>query len=265
LVQVGSLNCSHSAACEANRFRIIFAVANLRARAAVGFAATLAIALKQAGGDMTVSPHGARSGSWSPLRRLSLALLCIAGWAITGVPKAGAADSAGQVEDLKGNAFADSSQQHRALDRASPIYVGDRVSTGASSRLTMRLGTDTTIKLGENTQLVIDKFLPESGGEISLESGPMLFDRPPGAKRIPMQIRSPYALMAVRGTQFFAGPSNGVFGVFVQNGTLEVIGAGTMVTLSAGQGTNLQAPGAAPTSPVNWGQARIDAAYASTR
>jgi len=198
-------------------------------------------------------------------RRWTLAIISIVACAWIALPGAGATDTAGKVEDLKGSAFADSGQQHRALDKASPIYVGDRVSTGAGSRLTMRLGTDTTVKLGENTQLVIDKFLPETGGEISLESGPMLFDRPPGARRMPMQIRSAYALIAVRGTQFFAGPSNNVFGVFVQNGTLEVSGAGTKVTLSAGQGTNLQAPGAAPTPPVNWGQPRIDAAYASVR
>jgi len=99
------------------------------------------------------------------------------------VAPADAADPAGAVEELKGSAFADSGPQHRTLDKASPIFVGDRVSTAAASRLTMRLGTDTTIRLGENTQLVIDKFLPETGGQISLESGPMLFDRPAGACR----------------------------------------------------------------------------------
>ena len=179
--------------------------------------------------------------------------------------QARAADSAGDVEDLKGSAFADAGQQHRPLEKASPIYVGDRVSTAAASRLTMHLGADTIIKLGENTQLVIDKFLPQTGGEISLESGSMLFDHPPGRPRKPMQIRSAYALMAVRGTQFFAGPSNGVFGVFVQAGSVEVTGAGTTVTLGPGQGTNLDRPGAAPTPPVNWGKPRIDAAYDSVR
>jgi ferric-dicitrate binding protein FerR (iron transport regulator) len=197
-------------------------------------------------------------------RRALLAAAAIIAAALAATP-VWAADPAGQVQELKGEAFADAAQQHRVLAKASPVYVGDRISTGAASRLTMHLGADTTISLGEKTELVIDKFLPDTGGEISLESGPMLFDRPPGAKRIPMQIRSAYALIAVRGTQFFAGPSNGVFGVFVQSGTLEVSGAGQTVSLSAGQGTNLQSPGAAPTAPVNWGQPRIDAAYQSVR
>src|SRR5882757_8139224 len=66
-----------------------------------------------------------------------------------------AADPAGRVEEIKGEAFADASNQHRPLEKASSLFVGDRVATGASSRLTMLLGEDTTIKLGEKTQLVI--------------------------------------------------------------------------------------------------------------
>src|ERR1700751_1603226 len=70
------------------------------------------------------------------------------------ISQARATDGAGDVEDLKGNAFAEAGQQHRTLEKASPIYVGDHVSTAAASRLTMHLGANTTIKLGENTQLV---------------------------------------------------------------------------------------------------------------
>jgi len=209
------------------------------------------------------SPHSTRHLCFCGRQSLGILLIVACAWAA--LTEARGSGPAGKVEDLKGSAAADTAQQHRALDSTSLIYVGDRVSTGAASRLTMRLGTDTTIRLGENTQLVIDKFLPETGGEISLVAGPMLFDRPPGARRMPVQIRSPYAVLAVRGTQFFAGPSNGVFGVFVKHGKLKVSAAGTTVTLSPGQGTNLQSPGAAPTKPVSWGQSRIDKAYASVR
>jgi ferric-dicitrate binding protein FerR (iron transport regulator) len=176
-----------------------------------------------------------------------------------------AADAAGQVQEIKGDAFADTGPQHRTLDQTSLIYVADRVSTGSASRLTMQLGLNTTIKLGENTKLVVDKFLAETGGEISLESGPILVDRPPGARSMPLKIKSQYAVLAVRGTQFFAGPSNGVFGVFVEHGQVDVTAAGVTVTLSPGEGTNLNQPGAPPTAPVRWGQPRIDSAYASIR
>ena len=170
---------------------------------------------------------------------------------------------AGRVEEIKGEAFADASNQHRALEKLSSLYVGDRVATGASSRLTMLLGEDTTIRLGERAHLLIDQFLSTTGGEISLESGPMLFERPKVSRPVPMQIKSSYGLIAVRGTKFFAGPSNGVFGVFVDHGTVLVSGGGTEVLLQAGEGTNLTSPGSKPTAAVAWGQERIRAALDS--
>ena len=175
-----------------------------------------------------------------------------------------AADPAGRVEEIKGEAFADASNQHRPLEKASSLFVGDRVATGASSRLTMLLGEDTTIKLGEKALLIIDQFLSTTGGEITLQSGPVLFDRPSGSRPVPVKIRSSYGLIAVRGTKFFAGPSNGVFGVFVDHGTVAVSGGGSEVVLEAGQGTNLDSPGSKPSAAAAWGPERIRAAFAST-
>jgi hypothetical protein len=176
---------------------------------------------------------------------------------------ANATDPAGRVEEIKGEAFADASNQHRSLEKLSSVFVGDRVETGVSSRLTMLLGLDTTIRLGERAHLVIDQFLSTTGGEISVQAGPMLFDRPSGSAPVPMKIKSPYGLIAVRGTKFFAGPSNGVFGVFVDHGTVAVSGGGGEVVLQAGEGTNLSGPGAKPTAAVKWGNERIQAALAS--
>lgn len=180
-------------------------------------------------------------------------------------PHVTGAETAGQVEEIKGEASADANGARRSLDRASPLYVGDSVATGPADRLTMHLGKDTTVRLGEQAHLVIDQFLSATGGEISLQSGPMLFDRPGDGPRIPMQIRSSYALIAVRGTRFFAGPSNGVFGIFVEHGVVDVSGGGGMVTLQAGQGTNIVSPGSAPTTPVLWGKERISAAFTSVQ
>ncbi|MBR1197446.1 FecR domain-containing protein [Bradyrhizobium sp. AUGA SZCCT0274] len=174
-----------------------------------------------------------------------------------------AADPAGRVEEIKGEAFVDASNQQRPLQKASSLFVGDRVGTGPSSRLTMLMGEDTTIKLGEKAQLVIDQFLSTTGGEISLQSGPLLFDRPSGSRPVAMKIRSSYGLIAVRGTKFFAGPSNGVFGVFVDHGTVTVSGGGSEVVLQAGEGTNLATPGSKPSAATKWGTERIRGALDS--
>jgi ferric-dicitrate binding protein FerR (iron transport regulator) len=173
------------------------------------------------------------------------------------------AERAGSVEDVKGEAFAESAAVQRALDRAAPIFLGDNVGTGLASRLGMRLGRDTTIRLGEKARLRIDRFLVDAGGEITLQSGPLLFDRPSGAKSAAVQVRSPFALIAVRGTRFFAGPSKGRFGVFVERGSVLVTAAGRRVVLRDGEGTDLPSPGSRPSAVKRWKAQRIRAALAS--
>ena len=93
----------------------------------------------------------------------------------------------------------------------------------------------------------------------------MFFEKQARQKPGPIEIRSPYGLIAVRGTRFFAGLSNKVFGVFVEEGSVTVSAGGRQVIVGAGQGTDIARPGARPTDPRRWGQARIDAAYASVR
>jgi ferric-dicitrate binding protein FerR (iron transport regulator) len=128
----------------------------------------------------------------------------------------------------------------------------------------MLLGTNTRLHVGERARLTIDRFLASAGGDITLQSGPILFDRPSNQSAAPMQIRSSFGLIAVRGTRFFAGPSNGVFGVFVERGRVAVTAAGREVLVEAGQGTNIANPGDAPTTPTPWGAQRINAALQST-
>ncbi len=175
------------------------------------------------------------------------------------------AERAGAVEDVRGEAFAETDTVRRGLERAAPLFVGDQVGTGFQSRLAMRLGRTTLLRLGEQVRLTLDRFLVNAGGEITLQSGPMLFDRPAGGAPLPIQIRSPFGLIAVRGTRFFAGPSNARFGVFVERGGVVVSAAGRQVVVRAGEGSDIAYPGAAPTPAVRWGEPRIRAALDSVR
>jgi ferric-dicitrate binding protein FerR (iron transport regulator) len=177
-----------------------------------------------------------------------------------GIP-ARAAERVGSVEEVKGEVFAELDAVRRTLDRAASIFLGDEVATGVASRLEMGLGRDTRIRLGEQARLKIDRFLVDAGGEMTLRSGPLLFDRPP--RRAGVQIRSPFALIAVRGTRFFAGPSNDRFGVFVARGSVAVTAAGQQVVLREGEGTDIVSPGTPPTPVKRWGPERIRAALAS--
>ncbi len=174
-----------------------------------------------------------------------------------------AAEPAGEVETSRGECYAMTGAERRQLAASTAVFVGDAVATGVQSALAMHLGTATVVKLGAEARLVIDRFLMNAGGVLVLDRGAMLYDH--DDKRGPgdVAVRSPFGLMAVRGTRFFAGPSNGVFGVFVEDGVVTVVGVSTAVTVTSGLGTDIARPGAEPTTPHAWGAARIAAAMAS--
>ncbi len=174
-----------------------------------------------------------------------------------------AASPAGKVEAIRGAAFGQTEAVRRPLQAAAEVFVGEQVGTGARSALAMRLGVATLIRLGADTTLKIDRFLINAGGVLELGEGAMVFDRNDSDRQADLAVRSPFGLMAVRGTRFFAGPSNGVFGVFVERGLVVVVGASTAVRVGPGLGTDIARPGGEPTTPHPWGAGRIAAAFAS--
>jgi hypothetical protein len=176
--------------------------------------------------------------------------------------QANRAPAAGLVTDLRGDAMAELRETRRRLATDGPVFVGDRVETGEDARAGFRLGRATELRLGEKARITIDRFIIDAGGTITLGAGALLVDKPPGSEAGRIRIRSSYGLIAVRGTRFFAGPSDGVFGVFVARGEVAVRAAGREVVLRAGEGTDIARRGAAPTPARRWGEARIAAALA---
>jgi hypothetical protein len=174
-----------------------------------------------------------------------------------------AADPAGEVESSRGECYAQTTVARRTLAPAAEVFVGDTVGTGAQSALGIHLGTATQVKLGPEARLRIDRFLVNAGGVLVLESGGMIYDHDPQSGRSDVTVRGPFGLVAVRDTRFFAGPNNGVFGVFVERGAVMVVGVNTAVMVTSGLGTDIVRPGAEPTTPHPWGAARIASAMAS--
>ncbi len=125
----------------------------------------------------------------------------------------------------------------------------------------MALGRDTIVRLGENTDLRIDKYLIDAGGVLTVGAGAVLLDKTPS--KGPARLRGLFGLITVRGTRVFAGPSNGVIGVFVEHGVVDLTSGGATVTLRDGEGSDIARRGARPTKPKKWGAARVQAALAS--
>jgi hypothetical protein len=176
---------------------------------------------------------------------------------------ADAAEPAGTVDALRGMATAQAGTGVRPLAPAASIFVGDLVATTAQSAIALRLGSATLVRLGAEARLRIDRFLINAGTVLELANGAMMFDHDSTVGRSDAAIRSPFGLIAVRGTRFFAGPSNGLFGVFVYRGEVLLVGRTTAVPVQPEFGSDIAAPGEEPTLPHRWTAARINAAEAS--
>lgn len=175
-----------------------------------------------------------------------------------------AAPGSGLVEAMRGKAFAEIKGESRALAVRANVFVDETVVTGEAAQLALHFGGDTRLRLGAATRLTIDRYIANAGGEFNLLEGGLLYDRPreqkSGAESL---LRSLFGLISIRGTRVFAGPSNGVFGVFVARGAVNVSAAGKTVTLVRGFGTDIAKPGEPPTDPAAWKRPRIKAAFAS--
>jgi ferric-dicitrate binding protein FerR (iron transport regulator) len=176
---------------------------------------------------------------------------------------AGAAESVGSVVNGIGSAVLVRSTKRIPAAKGADVILDDLAVTGELSRLELQLGAGTHIKLGASTTLSIDRFIAgDRTNHVGLRKGAAFVDRPPDAEPN-FSMSTPYALIAVRGTRFFAGPSNGVFGVFVQQGQVDVRTRWPTIRLTAGEGTDIAFPGACPTAPARWPDPRVAAAIAS--
>ena len=123
---------------------------------------------------------------------------------------------AGSVLTANGVATGELAGARRPLAAGAPVFISEILATGAEARLAVRLGTTTQLSLGERTRIRIDRFLIDRGGELVLGRGAFLFDRPSDPPAGPLEVRTPFGLIVARGTRFFAGPVDGIFGVYVR-------------------------------------------------
>jgi hypothetical protein len=202
---------------------------------------------------VSTSPH--------PRRRLILGGVPVA--VLFARAAAGETTTAGHVEEVRGQVTAQLAAQRRLLTPRADVFVGDDVATAENSRVALLLGSDTKVRLGANAQIKIDRFIVNAGGVLTLEAGPLLLDKGPGNPDAAVKIRGGFGMITIRGTRIFVGPSQGVTGIFVEHGIIDVTAGGQEFVLQTGEGTNIAGPGAIPTPPTVWGEARVRAALAS--
>jgi len=105
----------------------------------------------------------------------------------------------GQVLLLKGKV----TLNNKPLVKSDTIHQGDRIKTSSSSLVLLKFSTGTTLKINQNSQIEISLLQISSNSTlISLIKGSTFFKKNPKVKG-KLNVKTKFASMAVRGTQFF--------------------------------------------------------------
>jgi len=181
-------------------------------------------------------------------------------------PAAASRADVGEVDRVANRAEASFAERIRRLQPAATLYYLDHLRTGPDARLRARLEDGSVVTMGENAELAIDEFVytPGETRDITLRllKGALLFI---GEKLFggdtAVQIRTPVAILGVRGTEIWVGPIDGATGVLVLDGEVRVGSGKGVVVLGPGEGTMIDDDGSL-SAPKTWGQGKVERALA---
>jgi hypothetical protein len=139
----------------------------------------------------------------------SLWTACVLLWTtatILPVPGLAEEPSGTTIAVLQSAEAAGSISGRRILALQAPVFMGDRISTGAAGEAQLRFRDKTRLVVGPNSQLVIDKFVfksETSAKEVSINAvrGAFRFITG-GSPKHAYSIHTPMATIGVRGTKF---------------------------------------------------------------
>ncbi len=164
---------------------------------------------------------------------------------------------AGKLERARNQVTARTADQGtaRTLAVSNPLFQNETVATGANARAELRLSDDTSLVMGEKSTVLLDEFVYDTDGPavINLATGAMRFVSSLSGHPGKLTIKTPAATIGVRGTDFWVGPIDGVYGVLLLGGKVDVSNPGGSVTLDTPRtGTLIQGADIAPGPAVPW-------------
>ena len=193
-------------------------------------------------------------------------LLCL----VVPVEPVAAATAIGTATRAEGRCQGVSEGRTEDLVQGTAIYLDEVVTTAVRSKLELTFDDGTTLTLGENARVKVDSFVYRprgQGNEFKFSAaGPFRFisgalTKTPGSVAM---VDTPVATIGIRGTDFWGGPIDGAFGVFLLDGAVTVTtGAGQVVLDSPGEGVNITDFRAAPGPVTIWPQDKVDRALSS--
>lgn len=180
-----------------------------------------------------------------------------------------AAEFAGTVTRLRGEATAANDVQQRALALNAEVFVSDKISTGANARLEIRFHDGSVVTLGQQTVFSIREYHHNAGEEnvhavLELIDGAFRSVTSKVFKAHPknvFEVQTAIAVIGARGTDFWGGHDKGFLEITLLDGTGIYVENknGRVEITTPGQGTDVKA-GEAPTNPKTWAAPRLERA-----
>ncbi|MCF8466586.1 MAG: FecR family protein [Sneathiella sp.] len=154
------------------------------------------------------------------------------------------------------------------LQVGAVVRENDEIQSGPDARVEITFTDGTKLTISENSVIAIDKFLfdPDADvGTILLRAlqGPFRFITGNIGKleKKQIEVQSRFGVIGVRGTDFWAGPSQNVYGVLLLKGIVTVFNReGGRILSVPGEGVNLKSANEPPGEVTVWGAARAQAA-----
>lgn len=119
------------------------------------------------------------------------------------------ADDIGQIKSVKGQVTIERASQSLPATVGARIQTSDAVKTGIDGSIGINMSDNSLLSLGPNSQLSLDRFEFDASTnlgtfESSLNKGTLAVVSGRIAKQSPdaMTVRTPFALLGVRGTEF---------------------------------------------------------------
>ena len=203
------------------------------------------------------------------MRRRCCALLLL--WLIFadgGIARAD--DPIGTVTRVEGQAHALIGGSTVTLVVGATIFMNEKLTTGSKTRLELTFADGTKLTVGDNASVTVDRFLykPRGLGNAfdAVVTGPFRFisgklDKTGGSTS---SIKTAFAVVAIRGTNFWGGPIDGHAGVVLFSGSVTVTNASGSVELTKpGQGTNIIGRNTPPSAVTMWAKEKVARALAT--
>jgi hypothetical protein len=191
-------------------------------------------------------------------------------WLIFAGGIARADDGIGTVTRLEGQAQALLGGSAVTLVVGTTIFMNEKLTTGSKTRLELTFADGTKLTVGDNATVTVDRFLykPRGLGNAfdAVVTGPFRFisgklDKTGGSTS---SIKTAFAAVTIRGTNFWGGPIDGHAGVVLFSGSVTVTNASGSVELTKpGQGTNILGRNSPPGAVTMWAKDKVARALAT--